>query len=345
MNINGRNIINKGRAYIIAEISANHNKSYDRAVEIIYAAKNAGADAIKIQTYTADTITLKSDKSFFKIEGTLWNGRTLHDLYKEAFTPWEWQPNLKKVAESLGIDFFSSPFDLTAVDFLESINICAYKIASPEINDIPLLRAVGATKKPVFMSTGMATLSEIEEAVNALRSSGANQLILLKCTSAYPAPPEEMNLSTIPHMSECFGVPVGLSDHSMNSAVPVVAVALGACAIEKHLTLARSDGGEDSGFSLEPNEFKDMVDAVRVAEAAIGKVSYEPSSSETIARLYRRSLFAVSDIKSGELITMKNIKSIRPGHGIHTRNLNSLLGKRVKVDVEKGTPFSWEMIE
>ena len=344
MNINGRKIGEGQKVYIIAEISANHNQSFDRATEIIHAAKKSGADAIKIQTYTADTITINSNKSYFKIEGTLWDGRTLYDVYKEAFTPWEWQPKLKNLAESLGMDFFSSPFDLTAVEFLESMDICAYKIASSEIVDIPLLRAIGATKKPVIVSTGMATLSEIEEAINELKSAGTTNLMLLKCTSAYPAPAEEMNLSTISHMSKCFNLPIGLSDHTMINAIPAVAVAFGACAIEKHLTLSRSDGGEDAAFSLEPAEFKNMVQAVRMTELAIGDISYKPSKSENNARLYRRSLFVVKDIKAGDLITISNVRSIRPGHGIHPRYLSSILGKKAKKDIEKGTPFSWDLV-
>ena len=344
MNINGRGIGEGRKVYIIAEISANHNQSYERATEIIYAAKNSGADAIKIQTYTADTITIESDKPYFQIKGTLWNGRTLYDVYKEAFTPWGWQPKLKELAESLEMDFFSSPFDLTAVEFLESMDICAYKIASSEIIDIPLLRAVGATKKPVIMSTGMANLSEIEEAIYELKLAGTTDLMLLKCTSAYPAPIQEMNLLTISHMSKCFNFPVGLSDHTMITSIPAVAVAFGACAIEKHLTLARSDGGEDAAFSLEPHEFKEMVQAVRMTELAIGEVSYSPSKSEKNARVYRRSLFAVRNIKAGDLISIDMVRSIRPGHGLHPRYLTSILGKKAIKDIEKGTPFSWDLV-
>ena len=345
MHINNRQIGFGLPTYVIAEISANHNQSIDRAVAIVHAAKEAGADAIKTQTYTADTITIDSDKDYFRIKGTLWDGMTLHRLYREAYTPWEWQPKLKELAASLGMDFFSSPFDPKAVSFLESTGVAAYKIASPEIVDIPLLRLIGATGKPVILSTGMATLSEIDEAVCTLRDNGATDLLLLKCTSAYPAPPDEMNLRTMAHMAQAFGAPVGLSDHSMGYAVAVAAVALGACAIEKHLTLARSDGGPDSGFSMEPAEFKAMVDAVRVVERAVGKISYRPSPNERISRLYRRSLFVVVDLRAGDTITQHNVRSIRPGHGLHPRYLDDILGRRARRNVEKGTPFSWDILE
>jgi pseudaminic acid synthase len=269
---------------------------------------------------------------------------TLHRLYSEAFTPWEWQPHLKTVCEELGMDFFSSPFDPTAVTFLESIDVCAYKVASPEIVDIPLLRLIGATRKPVILSTGMATLAEIDEAIATLRAHGTTDLALLKCTSAYPAPPGEMNLSTIPHMAETFGIPVGLSDHSMGHSVAVAAVALGACVVEKHLTMARSEGGADAGFSMEPDEFREMVGAVRTVEAAIGRVSYQPSESEIIPRRYRRSLFAVENIRAGEEITEGNVRSIRPGQGLHPRHLDDVLGRRATCDIRKGTPLSWDLV-
>jgi pseudaminic acid synthase len=339
-------IIHPGqRTYFIAEVSANHNQSFERALAIIHAAKKAGADAVKIQTYTADTITIDSDKEYFLIKGTLWDGMTLHQLYRDAYTPWEWQPKIKEVVESLGMDFLSSPFDPTAVTFLESIGVAAYKVASPEIIDIPLLRLIGSTRKPVIMSTGMATLSEIDEAVRTLRDSGTIELLLMKCTSAYPAPASEMNLRTIPLMAQSFGVPVGLSDHTMGHEVALAAVALGACAIEKHFTLARSDGGLDSGFSMEPAEFKAMVDAVRIVERAVGKIHYQPSPNEVAARLYRRSLFVVSDLKAGEVITEDKVRSIRPGHGLHPRYLPDILGRCALRDVEKGTPFSWGMLD
>lgn len=345
MRINNRKIGLNSPVYIIAEISANHNQSFERAVAIIHAAKEAGADAVKIQTYTADTITIDSEKEYFRINGTLWDSMTLHGLYRDAYTPWEWQPKIKEVVESLGMDFFSSPFDPTAVTFLESIGVAAYKVASPEIIDIPLLRLIGSTLKPVIMSTGMATLSEIDEAVRTLRDCGTTELLLLKCTSAYPAPVSEMNLRTIPHMAQSFGVPVGLSDHTMGYAVAVAAVALDACAIEKHLTLSRSDGGPDSGFSMEPAEFKAMVDAVRIVERAVGEICYQPSPNEIIPRLYRRSLFVTSDLKVGEIITEEKVRSIRPGHGLHPRYLPTILGRQARRNVEKGTPFSWDMLD
>lgn len=344
MKLGNRSLGGGYPTYVIAEVSANHNQSYERAVAIIGAAKAAGADAVKVQTYTADTITIDSDNELFRVRGTLWDGMTLHRLYSEAYTPWEWQPRLKAVCEELGMDFFSSPFDPTAVTFLESINVCAYKVASPEIIDIPLLRLIGATRKPVILSTGMATLAEIDEAIGTLRAHGTTDLALLKCTSAYPAPPDEMNLRTIPHMFETFGIPVGLSDHSMGQSVAVAAVALGACVVEKHLTMARSEGGADAGFSMEPDEFREMVSAIRTVEAAVGRVSYQPSESEIIPRRYRRSLFVVENIRAGEKITENNVRSIRPGQGLHPRHLDDVLGRRATCDIRKGTPLSWDLV-
>ena len=330
--------------YVIAEMSANHNQDFDRAVEIIRAAKASGADAIKVQTYTPDTLTIDCDNEYFRIEGTLWEGRTLYDLYEEAHMPWEWQPKLKKVANDLGLDFFSTAYDATAVDFLEELDVPVYKIASFEIVDLPLLRKIAQTGKPVIMSTGMATLAEIDEAVQSLRDAGCEQLALLKCTSAYPAPPEEMNLRTIPHLAEAFGVPAGLSDHTLGIAAPVVAVALGACIVEKHFTLSRDDPGPDSAFSLEPQEFKAMVDAIRVAEKALGEVSYEVTEKQQESRVFRRSLFVVKDMEAGEEFTEENVRSIRPGYGLHTRYLNQVLGREACYDVERGTPFGWKSI-
>jgi N-acetylneuraminate synthase len=331
--------------YVIAELSANHNQDFDRAVRIIHAAKDAGADAVKLQTYTPDTITIQSSHECFLVKGgTLWDGRTLYDLYGEAYTPWGWQPKLKKVANDLGMDCFSSAFDATAVDFLEQMNVPAHKVASCELVDIPLIQKMAQTGKPLIMSTGMATLEEIEEAVQAARQAGATQIALLKCTSAYPAPPEEMNLRTIPELARRFNLPVGLSDHTMGIAVPVAAVALGACIIEKHLTLSRSETGPDSAFSLEPHEFKATVDAVRVAEKALGAVHFGCSAKEASSRVFRRSLFVVQDVKRGEKFTEQNVRSIRPGHGLHTRHLAEILGKRAVCDIERGTPLSWELV-
>jgi len=345
ITIAGRRVAAGLPAYIIAELSANHNQSFERALRIVQAAKDAGADAIKLQTYTADTITLHSDKEFFRIAGgTLWDGRTLHDLYKEAFTPWEWQPKLKDAAEQLGMNCFSSAFDETAVDFLEQMNVSLHKVASFELVDIGLIQKMARTGKPLIMSTGMANESEIAEAVNAARSAGASQIALLKCTSAYPAPPEEANLRTIPELAGAFQCPAGLSDHTMGISVPVAAVALGACIIEKHLCLSRADAGPDSGFSLEPLEFKSMVDAVRTAERALGSARLAPGSSEMSNRRFRRSLFVVADVKKGEFLTAQNVRSIRPSYGLHPRHLKEVLGHRAARDIERGTPLDWTMM-
>ena len=344
--IGGRHAESGGPVYVIAELSANHNQDFERAVGIVHAAKAAGADAIKLQTYTPDTITLRSERECFRIQGgTLWDGRTLHDLYGEASTPWEWHPRLQKVAMELGLDFFSSPFDGSAVDFLETLKVPAYKIASPEIVDLPLIEKVARTGKPLIMSTGMATREEIQEALATARGAGAKEIALLKCTSAYPSPPEEMNLRAIPALAEFFGVPAGLSDHSVGIAVPVAAVALGACIIEKHLTLSRSDGGPDSAFSLEPAEFKAMVDAVRVAEKALGRAEIGPVAKEQVSRRFRRSLFVTEDMRRGDTFTASNLRSIRPADGLHTRHMKEVLGKRCARDLERGTPLSWELVE
>lgn len=331
--------------YIIAELSANHNQDYDQAVQLVHAAKDAGADAIKLQTYTPDTITIDCDNEYFRVGGgTLWDGRTLYDLYGEAYTPWAWQPKLKAIANDLGMDLFSTPFDFSAVDFLEEMGVPAYKIASFELVDLPLIRRVAQTGKPIIMSTGMATLAEIDEAVRTAREAGATQIALLKCNSAYPAPPEEMNLRTIPHMAEAFGVPVGLSDHTLGIAVPVAAVALGACIIEKHFTLSRAVPGPDSAFSLEPQEFKAMVEAVRVAEKALGRVSYEVTERETASRVFRRSLFVVKDMQAEEVFTAENVRSIRPGAGLPPVYFDDVLGRRAARRIERGTPLSWSLL-
>jgi N-acetylneuraminate synthase len=340
-NISGKSIQPGSPCYIIAEMSANHGQNFEAALELVRAAKQAGADAIKLQTYTPDTITIDSRRPEFLIgKGTLWEGRNLYELYGEAYTPWEWQPKLKAEAEKLGMDCFSTPFDDTAVDFLEEMNVPAHKIASFELVDTELLKKVAATGKPVIMSTGMSTLSEIDEAVRTLREAGCTQLALLKCTSAYPSLPEDMNLRTIPHLAEAFHVPVGLSDHTLGIAVPVAAVALGACIIEKHLTLRRSDAGPDAAFSLEPAEFRAMVDAVRVAEKALGKVNYEMSDKEQASRVFRRSLFVVKDMQVGEEFTRENVRSIRPGHGLPVKELDRVLGRKATENLERGTPLS-----
>ncbi len=329
--------------YIIAEVSANHNGSIERAEQIIKAAAESGADAIKIQTYTADTLTIPCDNEYFKIKGTLWDGRTLHDLYQEAYTPWDWIPRLMAYAKDLGLELFSTPFDVTAVDFLEECGVSKHKIASFELVDIPLLKKVAQKGKPVIMSTGMGTLAEIDEAVRTLRDNGTIDLTLLKCTSSYPAPAEEANLRTIPHLAQAFNCKVGLSDHTMGSACAVAAVALGATVIEKHFTLARADGGPDGAFSMEPHEFKSMVDDIRMVEKALGHVNYERTAKEQGSVCFRRSLFVVKDVKTGEMFTPENVRSIRPGHGLHTRYLDTVLGKTACVDIAMGTPLAWDM--
>jgi len=342
----GQHLIGAGQpTYIIAELSANHNQSFDQAVRIVHAAKDTGVDAVKLQTYTAETITISSDRECFRIKGgTLWDGRTLYDLYQEAFTPWEWQPKLKNLCDELGLDLFSSAFDPSAVDFLEQMGVPAHKIASPELVDIPLIQKMARTGKPMILSTGMATTEEIDEALGAARSAGATQIALLRCTSAYPAPPEEMNLNSIPDMVRRFGLPVGLSDHTPGISVSVAAVSLGASLIEKHLTLSRADGGPDAAFSLEPQEFKALVDAVRVAEVALGRAQYGPTPHEVETRAYRRSLFIVKDVKKGEMFTSENIRSIRPADGLHPRHLPEIIGRHAAIDIERGTPLTWELV-
>ncbi len=331
--------------YIAAEMSANHCQSFEHAVQIIKAAKEAGADAVKLQTYTAETMTILSDRPEFRVGGgTLWDGRTLYDLYTEGCTPWRWQPKLKEIANDLGMELFSTPFDSTAVDFLEQMGVPAYKIASFELMDLALIRKVAQTSKPVIMSTGMASLAEIDEAVRTFREAGGTQLALLKCTSAYPSPPEEMNLRTIPHLAQAFKVPVGLSDHTLGIAVPVAAVALGACIIEKHFTLSRSDTGPDSAFSLDPHEFKAMVEAIRVAEKALGGVNYELTEKEKASRVFRRSLFVVQGMKAGDPFTDRNVRSIRPGHGLPPKCFDDVAGRKAVRDIERGTPLAWNLI-
>lgn len=343
----GRCTVGQGNpVFVVAEISGNHGGYFEKALKLIEAAAGAGADAIKLQTYTAETITLACDEPPFRIGGGA-NRKceTLYSLYAKNTTPWEWQPELKVAAGDLGLECFSSPFDSSAVDFLERMGVPAFKIASFELVDLPLIRKAASTGTPLIMSTGMATLGEIEEAVAAARFAGCSEIILLKCTSAYPAAPEAMNLRTIPNMAAAFDLPVGLSDHSTGIAVPVAALALGAVMIEKHITLSRSDGGAESGFALEPGEFKVMVEAVRTAEAAMGTVSYGLTEHENASRIFRRSLFVVEDIRAGEKLSEGNLRSIRPGHGLGPKHLEAALGKRAKADIEKGTPLSWDLVE
>ncbi len=331
--------------YIVAELSANHCQCFETAVELMRRAKEVGADAVKLQTYTADTLTIQSDRPEFRIDGgTPWDGRTLYDLYEEAYMPWDWQPRLIETARKLGLEIFSTPFDRSAVDFLEKLGAPAYKIASFELVDIPLIEYAAAKGKPLIISTGMATLTEIDEAVTAARSAGASQVALLKCTSAYPAAPEGMNLRTIPHMAGLFHLPVGLSDHTLGITVPIAAVALGACIVEKHFTLSRAIPGPDAAFSLEPAEFKAMVENIRTSEKALGEIEYELSAQEAKSSVFRRSLFAVKDIRAGERFTEENVRSIRPGYGLHPRHLKEMLGLCAAQNIERGTPLGWELI-
>lgn len=331
--------------FIIAELSANHMNDFDIAVKTIEAMAEAGADAVKFQTFTPDTITLDCDNEYFQIkQGTVWDGQVLHDLYEDAYMPWDWQPKLKKVAEDLGLIVFSSPFDKTSVDFLEDMDVPAYKIASFEITDIPLIEYVASKAKPIIISTGIASLEDIELAVKTCHDAGNDKISLLKCTSSYPAPIEEINLNTIPDIKKRFNVIVGLSDHTLGSEVSVAAIAKGANIVEKHFILDRNMGGPDSEFSMEPHEFKQMVNSIRNVEKALGKVSYELTDNVKSNREFSRSLFVVKDIKKGELITEDNVRSIRPSFGLHPKYLNEIIGKEVNKDLEKGTPLKLEYI-
>lgn len=332
-------------AFIIAELSANHDHNYEIAEKSIYAAKEAGADAIKLQTYTADTITINCRNEYFQLKhGTIWDGTVFYDLYKQAYTPWEWQPKLKEIAESIGLVCFSSPFDPSSVDFLEKMNVPAYKVASFEITDLPLIELIASKGKPVIISTGIAYEKDIWAAIEACKRTGNEQIILLKCTSAYPAPFEEMNLLTIPDMKQRFGVEVGLSDHSLGAEVAIASIALGAKIIEKHFILDRSIGGPDASFSMQPDEFKQMVESVRNVEKALGKISYDLSDKSIKSREYSRSLFVVKKIKKGELFNSENVRSIRPGYGLHPMHLSQVIGKKAKNDIEEGTPMSFDFI-
>lgn len=332
--------------FVIAEMSGNHNGSFDRALAIVDAAAEAGAHALKIQTYTADTLTLDIDRGEFCItdEKSLWAGRSLHELYAEAYTPWEWHEPIFARARERGLIAFSTPFDETAVDFLESLDVPCYKIASFENVHLPLIRKVAATGKPILMSTGMATAGELDEAVRATRGAGCSDLVLLKCTSTYPADPAASNLSTIPHMAELFDCPVGVSDHTLGTGVSVAAVALGAVAVEKHLTLSRADGGADATFSLEPAEMRELVTETEQAWRALGHVHYGPTSAEKPSLQFRRSLYVAEDMRAGDVFTPKNLRIVRPGQGLAPRFYDILLGKRIACDASKGSPVSWDMI-
>lgn len=337
--------ISKG-VFIIAELSANHGNDIQIVKQTMMAAKKVGADAIKLQTYTPDTITIDCSNEYFQLnQGTIWDGRTLYDLYKEAYTPWEWHKELIDYAEKIGIICFSSPFDFSAVDFLESLKVPAYKIASFEITDIPLIEYVASKQKPVIISTGIATMQEIEEAIAACKHVGNEEIILLKCTSSYPASIEEANLKTMQNMKETFDVEVGLSDHTLSIIAPVVATTLGAKVIEKHFILDKEIGGPDASFSLDPKEFKEMVDAVRDAEASLGKIDYQLNEKKMKNRTFSRSLFVVKDIKAGEYFTKENIRSIRPGHGLSPKYMNSIIGKIARFDIDCGTPLQWDQID
>lgn len=331
--------------FIIAELSANHMNDFDIAVKTIEAMADSGADAVKFQTFTPDTITIDCDNEYFQIkQGTVWDGQVLHELYEDAYMPWDWQPKLKKIAEDLGLIVFSSPFDKTSVDFLENMDVPAYKIASFEITDIPLIEYVAKIGKPIIISTGIASLEDIELAVETCLDTGNDNIALLKCTSSYPAPLEEINLNTIPDIENKFDVVVGLSDHTLGGEVSTAAVALGANIIEKHFILDRNMGGPDSEFSMEPQEFKEMVDSIRNVEKALGKVSYELSDKMKSNREFSCSLFVVEDMEKGDIITEDNVRSIRPGFGLHPKYLNEILGKKVNKHLKKGTPLKLEFI-
>lgn len=344
MKIKNYEINNKSKVFIIAELSANHNGDLNTAIETIKAAKRAGADCIKLQTYTADTITIDSEKPDFVINDTIWSGRKLHELYQEAYTPWEWHEQLFKTAEDEGLICFSSPFDKTAVDFLEKFNAPAYKIASFEITDIPLIEYVASKGKPIIISTGIAEIEDIELAVNACREVGNNQIALLKCTSSYPAPIDEANMCMVKDLATRFNVISGLSDHTMGASVPIVATAFGAKIIEKHFILDRSIGGPDASFSMNESEFTEMVKSVREAESAIGIVDYKLTAKQQKGKDFSRSLYVVENIEIGEVFSEKNVRSIRPGFGLHPKYLSQILGKRSNNKLDKGTRFDLNYI-
>lgn len=344
--IGSRIVGDNAPTFIVAELSGNHNQDYNRALELVHAAKEAGADAIKLQTYTADTITIDCNDPIFQInEGTIWDGRTLYDLYQEAYTPWDWQPRIMEEANKLGMECFSSPFDFTSVDFLEEMNVPAYKIASYEINDIPLIRKVAKLHKPIIFATGIAYPEDIRLALDICKEEGNEDIFLLKCVSSYPTPYEEVHLNIIPTLAKTYGCLTGLSDHTMGTAVAVGSIALGAKMVEKHLTLRRSDGGPDSAFSMEPEEFAKMVQDIRIVEKALGSSEYKLTPTQELEHGGSRSLFVVKDIAAGEILTPDNIRSIRPGDGLHTKHYDEILGKQAAFDLKKGTPLKWELLK
>lgn len=346
MMIGTREVSAGQRPYLVAEMSGNHNQSLDRALAIVDAAAAAGADAIKLQTYTAETMTLDLKAAGFVIDDplSLWNGRQLFDLYREAHTPWEWHAPIMQRAAQLGLQCFSSPFDDSAVDFLESLHVPAYKIASFELTDLPLIRKVASTRKPMIMSTGMASIAEIDEAVGAARAAGASQIMLLKCTSTYPATPENTNLRTIAHLRDAFSCEVGLSDHTMGTGVAVAAVAFGATLVEKHFTLRRSDGGVDSTFSLEPAEFRQLRDESERAWQALGRVTYGGTQAEAKSRAFRRSLYIARDVAAGQALAAADVRIVRPGFGLAPKYFDQVIGRRVRTDASAGTPVSWDLL-
>jgi N-acetylneuraminate synthase len=343
----GGRLIGEGQPpFIIAEMSGNHNQSLERALEIVEMAARSGVHALKIQTYTPDTMTLDLDEGEFHIgdPASMWKGNSLYELYKQAFTPWEWQKPIFDHARELGMIAFSTPFDNTAVDFLESLDVPCYKVASFENTDLPLIRKIASTGKPMIVSTGMATVGELDETVRTARESGCRDLVLLKCTSSYPSTPHDTNIATIPHMRELFGCQVGLSDHTLGVGVAVASIALGATLVEKHFTLRRVDGGVDSTFSLEPEEMRMLVLETERAWQSLGKVSYGPTNKEKASLVFRRSLYIVKDMKAGELLTRENLRAIRPGLGLPPKHLDALLGRAVTHDVKRGTPASWNLL-
>ncbi len=346
IKIGNREIGKHAKPFIIAEMSGNHNQSLERALRLVDLAAEAGVDALKLQTYTPDTITLDvhTGEFFIQDDENLWKGNSLYNLYKEAYTPWEWHEAIFNRAKEHGLLAFSSPFDETAVDFLETMNVPAYKIASFENVDIPLIRKVARTGKPIIISTGMATAAELDEAVRAARAEGNNQIVLLKCTSTYPATPANSNLATIPHMRELFGTEIGLSDHTMGVGVSVAAVALGATVIEKHFTTSRAEGGVDAAFSMEPQELKTLVEETERAWQSLGQIQYGPTEAEKDSTKFRRSLYIGQDLKAGDVLTTHNVRNVRPGLGLPTKYYDLVLGKTIKQDVKKGMPLSWELL-